>query len=134
MYLQQYLMCIGRAVCKLHMDGLQRRVNPVNRHSASKLGPVPKIWSMLFKYNASKLIIFVNWKKTQNFFHWWPVGVKKITIITSNSLSFQWLSCFSCGCKFSLLSCCLWIDCNMHRHSFIQSVLIYYNYCPQQLC
>lgn len=38
-------MCIGRAVCKLHMDGLRnlRRVNPVNRHFASKLGPVPKM-------------------------------------------------------------------------------------------
>lgn len=111
-----------------------RRVNPVNRHFASKLGPVPKIWSMLFKYNASKLIIFVNWKKKIRF-----------PLVTSwceknDNHNYQQLtlfsvtvSCFSCGCKFSLLSCCFWIDCNMHRHSFIQSVLIYYNYCPEQL-
>lgn len=38
-------MCIGRAVCKLHMDGLQKpeEVNPLNRYLASKLGPVPQI-------------------------------------------------------------------------------------------
>lgn len=112
-----------------------RRVNPVT-------DILPLNWVQCLRYevcsssnNASKLIILVKWKKKPNFFHWWPVGVKKfITIIASNSLYFQWLSCFSCGCKFRLLSCCFWIDCNMHKHYFNQSVLIYLNYCLQQLC